>query len=877
MSGRPTTDEILAQAAWVNGLARRLVADAHLAEDLAQETLTAALERPPAEGLKLRPWLASVLRNFRNQAARSEGRRRMREQAAARREAQDRAGDGRGALDELELHRELTEAVLGLEEPFRTAIVLRFLRELPPREIARRQGVPVKTVDSRIARGLAKLRTSLDRARGGDSRAWMLLFASKLEPASSLTTGTLGVLAMNTKLILALVSIATLGVVAVFLRDAPAPAELDRPVVEAATPQQPATPPAAIERGPELDARGSGRVAEPAPLPSTSPATATADEDAPQPLHHIRGRVLDVDGAPLAGLAVSLLGAADARTSSGAGGWFELSTTAVETRIEAVDERFVNVRQGVFNAHDPSLPIVVVAPAMQLAGLVTDQDQWELAGATLRLEFPQELEVRIDADLESSRKVGWSTDTDHAGRYLFERLPAVDGALLTVVLDGYEAVREPAPTSTALDHRIVLSRPSAPTDGTLAGRVVDPEGASVPRARVALGLASVLADDQGEFRIDLGRAVTAETLRAVQTGYLPATLPRPFEPAPDKQGPEAHGWPEFIEIRLPGRALSLSGRVLDSDGEPVEGARVWISDPTPFAVIGMMPVSAESLSTGARVPPQALEFAASGPREDGASNWSYRMSSGPPNAFWNWVRTDSEGRFGFDGLLDRDYALEVMDDSTLRTHKSERVRAGRTGVDVRLPKPQLWTSLSGRVVTDSGRPLEGIRVQLGSQPFTRNSRVFGGRSSIGLVQTREEVATDSSGRFEFQNVPRQAVYLSLESSAIVPTRFDLDGTESGTDLEIPVEARCRVEVLIERTPGATDLKVYDAAGERLEALRISAGSVTSSSQLAITGGTTGLFSVSSRAASFVLMDAQGADIARLPVNLVPGEVNRIRD
>lgn len=42
-----TLDELLSQAAWVRRLARSQVADPHAADDVAQEAMARALERPP--------------------------------------------------------------------------------------------------------------------------------------------------------------------------------------------------------------------------------------------------------------------------------------------------------------------------------------------------------------------------------------------------------------------------------------------------------------------------------------------------------------------------------------------------------------------------------------------------------------------------------------------------------------------------------------------------------------------------------------------------------------------------------------------------------------------------------------------------------------
>jgi RNA polymerase sigma factor (sigma-70 family) len=55
------------------------------------------------------------------------------------------------------------DAVLSLSEPIRSTIVLRYLEDLPPREVARRLGVPIETVRSRSRRGLEDMRATLGR------------------------------------------------------------------------------------------------------------------------------------------------------------------------------------------------------------------------------------------------------------------------------------------------------------------------------------------------------------------------------------------------------------------------------------------------------------------------------------------------------------------------------------------------------------------------------------------------------------------------------------------------------------------------------------------------------------------------------------------
>ena len=82
---RPVPEELLAHAVWLRSLARNLVRDAHLAEDLVQDTWLTAMKLPPADDQArgLRRWLAAVLRNRARSELRARRRRAERERAAA--------------------------------------------------------------------------------------------------------------------------------------------------------------------------------------------------------------------------------------------------------------------------------------------------------------------------------------------------------------------------------------------------------------------------------------------------------------------------------------------------------------------------------------------------------------------------------------------------------------------------------------------------------------------------------------------------------------------------------------------------------------------------------------------------------------------------
>ncbi len=167
-------EALLIHARFLRALTRALVVDDARAEDLVQETWLAAVRRPPVEG-DLRAWLARVLRNAATTQRRRDSRRADRERRSARRESLPSAAD---IVEKEDLARRVADAVFRLEEPYRRAILHRFYEDLPPREIARLEGIPVETVRTRLKRGLERLRRTLDRDFGGARSAWCIPLAA---------------------------------------------------------------------------------------------------------------------------------------------------------------------------------------------------------------------------------------------------------------------------------------------------------------------------------------------------------------------------------------------------------------------------------------------------------------------------------------------------------------------------------------------------------------------------------------------------------------------------------------------------------------------------------------------------------------------------
>jgi RNA polymerase sigma-70 factor (ECF subfamily) len=164
---------LLEHEGFVRALARTLVRDENEADDVAQQAMVAAIESPPEPRPQgVRGWFATVVRNVVRQRRRGERRRHDREAAAARAEGVPSTAH---LLERETARRTVVEAVLALDEPYRSAIVLRYFEALPPRDVAERLGVPVETARTRVKRGVAMLRERLDRRHGGDRPAWIAI------------------------------------------------------------------------------------------------------------------------------------------------------------------------------------------------------------------------------------------------------------------------------------------------------------------------------------------------------------------------------------------------------------------------------------------------------------------------------------------------------------------------------------------------------------------------------------------------------------------------------------------------------------------------------------------------------------------------------
>lgn len=791
---------LLEQSGWVRELARRLASGAD-ADDVEQATWLAAIRSRSERRGAAREWLAAVARNFARQERRALGRRAEHEARAARGEELPSTVD---LLARAELQRKLVGAVMQLEEPYRTAVLLRYFENLAPREIAERLSVPVATVRTRLARAIERLRERLDAEHGGARDVWVQAFAPLWPQASPATLGLGALIALNAKIVVACVVLGAVGALAWWMSGAGRTAaqssearasSLAQPTRAAPSRESGGSTPIDVERAATSPAQSPSSAVRQAPAAA---AAAVVDRST-----RITGRVIDPDGAGLEDVRVLVRGD-EAKAAAD-----ELSVLTERDgafRFESGPQSGLLVCDGgglttllavTFSSAAREDLVLVAAPRVELAGLVVDDTGAPLEGARIQLDLPNDLRSRLGVVLDRAQPQSWSATTAADGVFDLDGPPQLEGAHLSVRADGFLEHRSPAPQHSDAGLRIALTRARS-ADGHLRGIVIDGASQPIAGAFVAFGVDTQRTTSDGAFafRIDdpqsFSRRVGTKPRKvsAVAAGFALAT----FEP-PTENGEPA--WPSFVRLVVDQPTFTLAGRVVDASDAPMAGVRVYVSDPTLLGLIEGRAASVETL------------FA-------------------PGEGSWRYVESDERGRFELTGLLDREYVVRAHDPRTLLRVDSEPVRAGRSGVDLRVPTDRLYPRVAGRVLSQGGTPIAGAEVFAMCDALQLKHE---GRTVSTSHDARDSVTTDAEGRFELQNVPMSLAYLRVNGATILPVEYGryVDGDprfanaavrelprERITELEIRVEARCHMQVELGVTDLADSLAVLDASGVELE-------------------------------------------------------------
>lgn len=807
MSSIDDTHALLDQVTWVRGLAGTLVVDSADADDAAQEAWLQVLRKPPGSDSNPRGFLAQVLRRTASKQRRGERRRSRREQEVATSdEIPVAAAD---LVARAEMQQALVEQVLDLPEAQRDVVLLRFFEGLPPRDIAKRQGVPVATVRTRLQRGLRGLRDRLGSSPLGEH--WRDSLALAFFPAgiptfvpsvagataaSGLTSKTVLTMQVTKKSVALLGLIASLGL--------GLPLSYATGLFDGAD-SAPREDMASLRGGAETDSDGLdlesksavGRGGDRERIERFSSARVD-DEDLEAGEASVvaaravfAGRVVDLEGRGVSGVLVHWR----------SGGTPEFSDTVDDWIGDGVD----SIRM--------------------------TEDRWGLLQDPARAEAL--LADRADPAAWKARLLGRPTE----GRGVLSRADgsfdlrvapsAPEGGEPRIVDPSYiEVVR--ANNDEGL---VFVVAPAL----RLEGRVVDGVGRPVAGAAVSLevpeldGRFEALAESLPQFRTRTDGRFVLRGVPFVAGASLRATHVRLGETSDPVAGSDRRD----LELRLPERdqsVIDVVGRVVDEKGQPIGGARVRFGRRTvrtstetgEFRVAGprrieRVFVTAEghrpiSASIGLAADPTASEspilivldgapLKISGIVVDEEGNPIAGASINTPDAEFPdsgfssieastrggmAVQTGPGGYFELSGLQDRSYRLrvyELNDLSNLRYQITEPLAAGSELLRIVLPRLRMQPR-ELRIVDQNGAPIEGLEVRAG---LTTVQPKYGWMGETTPVLAR----TDAEGRTGSIPLPVGFGFVEFLSEELGEQRVPIASVGEVVTLRRPIEVALR--------------------------------------------------------------------------------------
>lgn len=178
---------LISEQAFMRRLARALMGSDSAADDLVQDTATAALGSGSARNAAatregLRAWLTTTMRRRAIGTWRAEARRRGREERAAR--PMDVPSEETAIDRRLDAEGLLARALATLPAEQRRVVALRYGDDLTPSAIAQRLGLPLATVKTQLRRALVSLRGNMDKRHNGLRNVWV----AALTPSGQATT-----------------------------------------------------------------------------------------------------------------------------------------------------------------------------------------------------------------------------------------------------------------------------------------------------------------------------------------------------------------------------------------------------------------------------------------------------------------------------------------------------------------------------------------------------------------------------------------------------------------------------------------------------------------------------------------------------------------
>ena len=472
-------------------IAKSVVGDSDLAEDIVQSAWVEALRRGPAKlGLG---WIRRLVHSRSIDALRGKGRAPS---MGASPNALELPHDEDTLGSKIEVQREVLDAVDALDEPYRTAIYLRYFEDLGPRSIAKQLGVPEKTIKTRLTRAHRLLRERLSSSFQDKQGRWtpaLLGFADFHQAGSSTQLAITASAILMKKTVLAFLTL--LALLAGWLTFSWSRGE-SRPALALGEAHLPTVDEAPLKElaGPDRSRIDGDRVSVP------SEAQAPAIQAASAPISgSLQVQVRRADGTPAAGVHV-------------------VATT--EHEIYNLRKMFRRRSDDHGVAYFSVLPIGTVSLQSDRSSRESQDGLAIRAGEQTEamLLIPEGVRVSVQVNDHQSRPVAhagiWLTSTsggwtggavvghsDAAGHFEIEDVPA--GQSLGAIADGFQpSALSDLDLIDISSGSVSITLALTPGGASLRGTVTGEDGLAVPGALVLAGKSTRFSN----MRMDQTRA-----------------------------------------------------------------------------------------------------------------------------------------------------------------------------------------------------------------------------------------------------------------------------------------------------------------------------------------------------------------------------------
>jgi hypothetical protein len=232
--------------------------------------------------------------------------------------------------------------------------------------------------------------------------------------------------------------------------------------------------------------------------------------------------------------------------------------------------------------------------------------------------------------------------------------------------------------------------------------------------------------------------------------------------------------------------------------------------------------------------------------------------------------TGADGSFALGGLQDKDYLVRLRDGETWLAWTAGPFRAGRHDLQLTAPTDALLPELRGRIVGRDRQPLANVQVKYSVQVHNvPPSNSWGGPDGAAM--------SDAEGRFSFENVPVADDILLVTSGddVVVQLRY-FSPDEILDEVVLEVDQRCNFRVEVAERGAFAQIQLRDEQDEVVRVWEHRGGTRMSHRSFPLTEGRTPIIAAGESARTLVFLGENGDVLDRLPIVLVPGQVNLIQ-